>query len=67
MAVVELSKGKRFFLKHDTVIFPFGEFQPVYATVEQKLGVNFKKYGDVKFIQIIENCLLILEKRLLIF
>ena len=59
--IFKMLQGKTFFPKFDNVILLYREMQPIYVTFEQKLGVNFKKFVDLKFTQNIEDCLLIFD------
>ena len=59
--IFKMLQGKTFFPKFDNVILLYREMQPIYVMFEQKLGVNLKKFVDLKFTQNIEDCLLIFD------
>ena len=59
--IFKMLQGKTFFPKFDKVILLYREMQPINVTFDQKLGVNLKKFVDLKFTQNIEDWLLIFD------
>ena len=47
--------------KFNHIIFLYREMQQIYVKMEQKLGVIFKKYANLEFLNNLENCLYIID------
>ena len=53
--------GNTFYPKFNHIIILYREMQQIYVKMEQKLGVIFKKYANLEFLNNLENCLLIID------
>ena len=59
--IFKMLSGNTFYPKFNHIIFLYREMQQIYAKMEQKLGVVFKKYANLEFLNNLENCLLIID------
>ena len=50
-----------FYPKFNNVIFLYREMQHIYIKKEKTLGVTFKKYANLEFLNSLANCLLIID------
>ena len=57
----KMLSGNTFYPKFNQIIFLYRDMQQIYIKMEQKLGVIFKKYVNLEFLNNLENCLLIMD------
>ena len=53
--------GSTFYPKFDNIIFLYREMQKIYINMEKTLGVTFKKYANLEFLNSLANCSLIID------
>ena len=53
--------GNTFYPKFNNIIFLYREMQQIYIKMEKTLGVTFKKYANLEFLNSLANCLLIID------
>ena len=59
--IFKMLSGNTFYPKFNNIIFLNREMKQIYIKMEQKLGVIFKKYANLEFLNNLENCLLIID------
>ena len=59
--IFKMLSGNTFYPKFHHVIFLYREMQQIYIKMEQKLGVIFKKYANLEFLNNLEIYLLIID------
>ena len=53
--------GSTFYPKFNIIIFLYREMQQIHIKMEKTLGVTFKKYTNLEFLNRLANCLLIID------
>ena len=59
--IFKMLSGNTFYSKFNHIIFLYREMQHIYIKMEQKLGMIFKKYANLVFLNNLENYLLIID------
>ena len=59
--IFKMLSGNSFYPKLNHIIFLYREMQQIYVKMKQKLGVIFKKYANLEFLNNLENRLLIID------
>ena len=59
--IFKMLSGDTFHRKFNNIIILYREMQQIYIKMGQKLGVIFKKYANLEFLNNLENCLLIID------
>ena len=59
--IFKMLSGNTFYPKFNHIILLYREMQQIYVKMEQKLGVIFKNYANLEFLNNFENCLLIID------
>ena len=59
--IFKLLIGNTFYPKINNIIFLYREMQLIYIKMQKTLGVTFKKYASLEFLNSLANCLLIID------
>ena len=59
--IFKLLSGNTFYRKFNKIIFSYKEMQQIYIKMEKTLGVTFKKYATLEFLNKLAMCLLIID------
>ena len=59
--IFKMLSGNTFYPKFNNIIFLYREMQQIYIKMEKTIGVTFKKYANLKFLNSLANCLRIID------
>ena len=59
--IFKMLSRNTFYPKYNNIIFLYREMQQIYTKMEKTLGVMFKKYANLEFLNSLANCLLIID------
>ena len=59
--VFKMLSRNTFYPKFSNIIFLYREMPQIYNKIEKSLGVTFKKYAKLEFLNSLANCLLIID------
>ena len=59
--IFKMLSGNTLYQKLKNIIFSYGEMQQIYIKMEKTLGDTFKIYAKLEFLNILANCLLIID------
>ena len=57
----KMLSGNTFNPKFNEIIFLYGEKEQIYIKIEKTLGVAFKEYNNLEFLNSLANCVLIID------
>ena len=61
---IKILTANTFYPKFNNLIFNYREMQQIYIKMEKTLGVTFKKYANIEFLNSLANCLLIIDEEI---
>ena len=61
---IKIFIANTFYPKFNNLIFLYREMQQIYIKMEKTLGVTFKKYANIEILNILANCLLIIDEEI---